>query len=150
VPVVKTPDERGPLGAWAYETRVRLELSVEAVAAAIPQPVNPATIRKAEGESRNMSRPLWRQLTAHYARIAREQGVTISQPPTYGDVPAPADQAALIAQISALVEELRLTRLEQTEWNRGVTEALALLAQRLPLPAPTDGPEPVPSSGARR
>jgi hypothetical protein len=143
---VKTPEERGELGAWAYETRVRLDLSVEAVAAGLPRPLNPATIRKAEGDSRNMSRPLWRALTTFYKEAARRKGVQIAQPPTFAGLPTATDQSDLARAIqsqadaiNALVDVLRPI-VEEAETREARLRALEL-AVALLAPQPDEVPQ---------
>lgn len=143
VPPVKTPEERGPLGAWAYETRDQLGLSVEQVVYALPKRPNPATLRKAESNSSDMSRPLWRALVAYYQRMARERGVPIDPPPLFGDERAPTgDLAAALARqtaaIEALVAELREARLDRARLE-GVERAVATLVE---ASLPTGGASP--------
>jgi hypothetical protein len=118
VATVKTPEERGPLGAWAYDSRDRLDISPEQVVELLGK-YDTSTIRKAEGNSEAMSRPLWRALTQLYARLASERSVTLDAMPTFGEAEqATGDQAALAAAINALVAELQAARTE-----RAMTEA---------------------------
>lgn len=97
---VKTPEERGPLGAWAYDSRDRLDISPEQVVELLGK-YDTSTIRKAEGNSEAMSRPLWRALTQLYARLASERSVTLDAMPTFGEVDqATGDQSDLITALN--------------------------------------------------
>lgn len=145
-----TPEERGPQAAWAYASRDLLGISPEQVVELLGR-YNPATIRKAETNDRHMSRPIWRALTALYPRLAHERGIAIPIPPLVatGTRGGTSDQTALIAAISTLVEELRLSRLEQAAWNQGVQETLAQLGSR-GFAAPTGDPAGEPREVAPR
>lgn len=104
VGAVKTPEERGELAWWAYRTGRALELSAEQIAHETGRDVG--TIRKAESDSRNMSRPLLRDLDELYRRVARERGVAIDRPPDPSAAAAPGEDAvaaAIRAQTDALV-----------------------------------------------
>lgn len=107
---VKTPEERGPLGAWAYDSRDRLGLSVEQVAVALPRPVNPATIRKAEADSKDMSKPLWRALTTFYREVAKERNVALDALPAVAPEPpvqtTTADLMRVISSQAAAIDRL--------------------------------------------
>lgn len=62
---MKTPEERGPIGAWAYRARGEAGLSVEQVAdrlAAKGEAVHPATIRGIEGGTKRPGARLLRLL----------------------------------------------------------------------------------------
>lgn len=128
---MKSPEERGPLGAWAYETRVILDLSPEAVVRRLPvpssgRPYDPATLRKAEADSRHMSGPLWRALTALYPMIARERGVSIAPHPVDRRERAAPDPATdLAAAIRDLTAELAVIRREREAWAQGVVRLLS-------------------------
>lgn len=101
MPTVKSPEERGPLAAWAYESRTSLDLSPEAVVHALGK-YNPATIRKAEADSKDMSAPLWRSLVALYSRLARDKSITLAPVPISAGLPQPAgDLNALIRALEA-------------------------------------------------
>lgn len=98
VPGVKTPAERGPFGAWAAETRDRLDLAAETVAEAISY--DDSTLRKVEGGSAPASRRMRRELPAYYRRIAAEKGVTIDPPPTEEPPASPTgDLTALLVKL---------------------------------------------------
>lgn len=66
-----------------------------------------------------------------------------------GDTTALGDVPELVAAIRDLVEEMRLARQEQAEWNRGVQDVLAAIGARVRA-APTGDLEPVPRAGAPR
>jgi hypothetical protein len=115
----KTDAEVGPLGVWAYNTRVTLDLSVEGVIAALPTDYHPATLRKIEGGSAPPGSRMWRELWNLYSRLAEEGGVPIDpQPRLRPEAPEATETpdalvAALrdqTAAINALVEEMRLAR----------------------------------------
>lgn len=102
-------------GDWAYDARQSLGLSADAVAKDLGY--DRTTIVRAEGRQR--SRQVERKLPALYARLAREQGITL--PPAPGEKSAPTlpspDLAALIAAmtrqtnaVTDLLEELRAER----------------------------------------
>jgi hypothetical protein len=58
-------------------------------------------------------------------------------------------EAALVAAIRELVEELRLSRLEQAQWNKGVQDVLAVIGARVSA-SPTGDREREPlASGPR-
>lgn len=112
MPTVKTPEERGAVATWAYDARRALDLSPEAVVHRLGA-YNAATIRKAESDSKNMSRPLWRALVKLYGEVAQEKGTAVRPAPMVGMDPTPAasgDIASLVAAISDLVTEMRLAR----------------------------------------
>lgn len=130
---MKSPDERGPLAAWAYDARVRLNLSPEAVVKELGR-YNAATIRKAETADRHMSRPLWRALTDLYPRIAHGRGITIPIPPGHTgmsgrDNPSTPDVSALVIAIGAQTDAInrlidRLDSLASDAIRDGVMDAL--------------------------
>lgn len=146
---MKSPEERGPLAAWAYEARVKLNLSPESVVQELGR-YNPATIRKAETLDRHMSRPLWRALTALYPHIAHEKGIAIPIPPGHmagagaGDTQlAPAAYLARLEDLVGLVGLLVKQNADlmaavglapQTSEARAALEAwVESTASRLPL-----------------
>ena len=68
---MKTPAERGPIGAWAYEARADADLSVEQVAdqlARMGNPIKPASIRGVESGTKKPSRRLLRALSELYGK----------------------------------------------------------------------------------
>lgn len=110
----KSDAEVGPLGVWAYNTRDALDLSVEAVIAALPTTYNPATLRKVEGGSSRPGSRMWRELRTLYTRMADERAVAIEdQPPLNPErSEAPAGDASLAAAFRALADELQAWRLQ--------------------------------------
>jgi hypothetical protein len=130
---VKSADERGPIGAWAYEARVEHDLSVEQVIEALPTRYHPATLRKVESGSAKPGRRMLRELALLYG----------SEPPGASASPPPDDLAASIRE---LAEAIRQERAERVEWERSVVEVVRELAQAL---SQRDDPEPVPPASAR-
>jgi transcriptional regulator with XRE-family HTH domain len=66
---MKTPAERGPIGAWAYTARTAVELTVEEVAdqlRARGHAVHPATLRGIEGGTKKPGRALLAGLSEIY------------------------------------------------------------------------------------
>ena len=66
---MKTPEERGPIGAWAYTARSDQGLSVEEVADRLHErgvAVSPATLRGIEGGSKKPGRALLGALAELY------------------------------------------------------------------------------------
>ena len=133
---MKSPAERGPVGAWAYEARTDADLSVEEVVARLERTgngVSAATIRGVEGGSKKPSRRLLRALAKVYGLPAPGDMATTGDG---GDTAVPG-LADLIGSISALVEEIRATRRERADLEERV---LALeLAARLRGSSPDGG-----------
>lgn len=107
---MKDPQERGPLSTWLYESRVLLNLSPEGAVALVGR-YSASTIRKAESDNDDVSRPLWRALTTLYVRLAGERGIALPPMPTHGwrgDIEAgtPAGQLGVPADLSALYDRL--------------------------------------------
>ena len=66
---MKTPEERGPIGAWAYTARVDAGMSVEEVAEQLRGrgvAVHPASLRGVEGGSKKPGRALLSALAELY------------------------------------------------------------------------------------
>lgn len=104
----KTDADRGPLGAWAYRTRDLLDLSSEAVAAALG--VHDGTIRKIEGGSnREPSAHLLRALYGFYLERAetRERPLAIEPPPGLLPEANQPVESDLTSALRDLVLELR-------------------------------------------
>lgn len=101
MPGVKTPEQRGVIGAWAYQARQEADLSVEQVAAAITdmgQSVSTATIRGIESGSKKPGAKLLRSLGK----------VLASTPPDAAAIRS--DESDLAAAIRELTAELRDAR----------------------------------------
>ncbi len=154
----KSDAEVGPLGVWAYNTRDALDLSVEAVIAALPTTYSTATLRKVEGGSSRPGVRMWRELANLYTALAAEKGVDIESQPRLGPEPAEATQTpdalvlALVAQteaISALATEIRLARAEELVTREEMMRALAALAGGRVLPRTPAEAEPGTPVGAR-
>lgn len=95
---VKTPEERGAIGAWAYEARDRLGLSVEQVIERLPTRYHPATLRKVEGGSAKAGRRMLRELADLYVSVGREARVAVLAPPGQKETdPSTKGEAGLIA-----------------------------------------------------
>lgn len=112
---VKTPEERGPLAAWLYESRLEVDLSPEAVVDRLGR-YDAGTIRKADSDSKNVSRPLWRALTKLYLEVAQEKGKVLAPAPLMGGaesgdpgttLPGSPD---LVSLVHSLVAELQADR----------------------------------------
>lgn len=136
----KSDAERGPFGAWAYNTRTALDLSVEAVIAALPTTYHPATLRKAEGGTVPPGTRMWRELGNLYLKRAEERHVPIDPQPRMGPEPAGATEstdalvAALTAQteaINALVGRLDVLTAGQVTSAGEMMRALGILGGRL-------------------
>jgi len=72
VAAVKSPAERGPIGAWAYESRTEADLSVPAVIEQLARRgvrVTEATLRGIEGGSKKPGRRLLRELASIYGSV---------------------------------------------------------------------------------
>lgn len=134
MPPVKTPEERGPAAWWAYSTRDRIDMSVEQVVAELPTPTHTSTLRKAEGDSRNMSRRLLRELGDLYRREYRKRELDYTEPPG-GEAlrSAPGDIPALVRAISDLVTEMRLARDRDQDAAAAILKAAEALGS-LPRP----------------
>jgi hypothetical protein len=153
MPPVKTPEERGPTAWWAYRTRDVLDLSVEQVVSRLPTKTDESTLRKAEGDSRHMSRRLLRELGDLYRREFRVRG----REGDYQEPPGPesrrsdvGDLPALVRAINDLVEEMRLARLAQSEWTAGVQDVLAAALESREPASPTNGLEGGHREGAQQ
>lgn len=138
--------ERGPLGAWAYNTRDSLGLSVEQVAEALPSKPHPATLRKLEGRNGRAGRVLIRELDALYRATAREKNLSVSGPPVGGkpvvdqsDVAAAIDRQTEVMRL--LVEELRTSRNEPPAWVDALVAALGASPAALGTEASGGRPE---------
>lgn len=111
---MKSPAERGPTGAWAYEARADADLSVEAVVerlARVGVPVTAATLRGIEGGSKQPSRRLLRALADVYGRPVpgdKSEGAA-------GETTMPAALASLASAVSDLAAELRESRRERAD-----------------------------------
>lgn len=120
---MKTPEQRGPVGAWAYDARIDAELSPELVSerlAIAGVEVTPATIRGIESGNKKPSRQLLKALSALYG----------SHPPVR-DAGEPHDLVAAIsvqaAALQALADELRAWRTE----DRAELRRLGLIVEQL-------------------
>src|SRR6185369_13757403 len=129
----KSDAEVGPIGVWAYDSRIALDMKVEGVVARLPGQTNPATLRKIEGGSGKPSPRLWGELAKLYRRVADEKGVTLEPQPRLRPDNVPADQdgdtGALVGAVRELVDEIRAdradrqaARAERLEWEHGLLE----------------------------
>lgn len=141
----KTDAERGPLGAWSYNTMVELGLSAEQIAMRAGK--SAGHIRKIMGGSeRDPSARVLRSIHHYFMEVgaAADPPIPVDRPPglepddnragTEGDTPAvPAAYLAridaLIAQMAEVVEELRAARqgADATETRLRALEAAAKL-----------------------
>jgi len=149
----------GPLGVWAYNTRDALDLSVEAVVAALPTHYHPATLRKVEGGSAQPGSRMWRELGNFYVRVAEERQVPIDTQPRLRPEPTTATEtpdplvAAIMAQteaINALVRELALSRAAQVEATEVAFRALGALVAPPDPPGTPHETEPEAHAGTGR
>jgi transcriptional regulator with XRE-family HTH domain len=139
---MKTPAERGTIGAWAYQARDDAGLSVPQVLEQLTArgaAVTDSTIRGIEGGSKKPGRRLLRELAATYGSV----------PPGAPDEP-PAALADLVSAIGELVEEIRQERAARVKWERGLAGALQELVELVRPRAPSADPAPQPRAGARR
>jgi transcriptional regulator with XRE-family HTH domain len=120
---VKTPAERGPIGAWAYTARTAAELTVEDVADRLRDrghAVHPATIRGIEGGTKKPGRALLTGLSDLY-------GV---HPPA-DEKPDVLDQDSIVAALDRQTALLERLVLALTPGTRGPTlETPALLREQ--------------------
>lgn len=132
----KSPAEVGPLGVWAYDSRDALDLSVEAVVAALPTTYHPATLRKVEGGSARPGTRMWRELGNLYAKVAAEKGVALDPQPRLTPEPLEPTEtpdalvAALQAQTAAISELVAALRDDSLEVRLRVLEAVVLPRER--------------------
>ena len=155
----KSDAEVGPLGVWAYDTRDALDLSVEAVVAALPTAYHPATLRKVEGGSARPGTRMWRELAAYYGRVAQEKGIDLEPQPRLRPEPLEATEtadpvalairdqtAAIVAAIEAQGEQ-QARAMEVLAETLGATFAqLAASLERTPGGS-SDEPEGRPVAG---
>lgn len=122
----KSDAERGPLGAWAYNTRDLLSLSVPDVLARLPSTYTEPTLRKVEGGSARPGRRMWRELRTLYQQVASDAGMTIDFQPPLDPEPEHAGppEPDLAAALTALTQELTAVREERRAWMRGVVAVL--------------------------
>ena len=116
---MKTPEQRGPIGAWAYEARDAASLSPEQVVERLALAgieVRSSTIRGIESGNKQPGRQLLRALAGVYG----------SKPPTTtGDPEPPADLAAAINALVAALDADREERLALTRAIAALAESLA-------------------------
>ena len=96
---MKTPEERGPVGAWAYTARQDAELSVEEVTDRLGMrgvSVSPATLRGIEGGSKRPGRVLLSALSEIY-------GV---HPPSLNGTKTAGEYAEIVAAIDRQTEAM--------------------------------------------
>ena len=147
----KSDAEKGPLGAWAYHTRLLLQAS--SVDAATAAGIKDTYLRKIEGGSqREPARRTVFDLWQFYRRLGQAQSVPVEYPPPeWRGAPtlvqiAPAGDLA--TAITALVAELQLWRTEdrgriaKLEATVEVLAARALDPQGTPGRAVLDVPDP--------
>jgi transcriptional regulator with XRE-family HTH domain len=118
---LKTPEERGAIGAWAYETRDRLGLSVEQVVERLPTRYHPATLRKIEGGSAKAGRRMLRELAELYLAEGKARGIAVIGPPGSRQDESGDDVAAAIRDQTKAIET-------QTAVMRDLLVALTVLA----------------------
>jgi hypothetical protein len=145
---IKSPDERGRVGAWAYTARMDADLSGDQVVEQLARRgvrVHPATIRGIEGGTKSASRRLIRELASIYKVDPPTEAPPISEGGGDAATLLAAFRDALLEQTRALAEvrlELREARRTAEEERGVIAEILARLEARLEL-----GTEPA-SNGA--
>ena len=136
---MKSPAERGRVGAWAYEARADADLSVEAVVerlARAGQPVAAATLRGIEGGSKQPSRRLLKALAGVYGRPVpgdNMAGDVLTTSPAITDYLSRID--SLVATVTELVGELRATRQDRDDLLERVGALEAAARLRVPSSA---------------
>lgn len=159
---VKTPAERGLIGAWAYESRTQADLSVPEVVDRLARRgvrVTEATLRGIEGGSKKPGRRLMRELAAIYGSTPPGESAPEAQyldlGPLYDRLDRQATTidalAASIAQLAAAistgagevgtVSEMR-QRLATIEEALPDLVAFARRGESAPAPRPSDAPTP--------
>lgn len=118
--MAKTDEERGAFGAWAYNTRDSLHLSVEQVIDRLPTKWSAATLRKAEAGPNPPGRGMIRELWQFYRAEGVRQGVTVPPPPSL------TPKGAMAEDRDELVSAIR----EQTAALNRLVGLLAPLAAR--------------------
>lgn len=114
---VKTDEERGPFGAWAFRTRAMLDpLTVEQVARALSY--SAPSLRKVESGAVTPSRRMLRDLPDYYRSVAADRGVAIDAPPPADETPV-TDLSALVAATAAFTAavDLQTQKLDRV-WER--------------------------------
>ena len=141
--MAKTDEEREPFGAWAYNTRDALGLSVEQVAERLPTKPSPSTLRKAEAGPTLPGRGLMRDLWQLYRQLGIERGVTVPPPPSLmtksGKVEERDDLVSAIREQTTAINRLvgLLAPLAARGLGLGAAEAEAIArAAGVPLDAP--------------
>ena len=133
---MKSPAERGRIGAWAYEARQDADLSVEEVQERLLRAghqVTTATLRGVESGSKQPSRRLLRALATVYGKAVPGEQIPTETP----DPLVTALQAQTLA-LTALVDELRQWRSEDRVKLAAVERTAEQLVARL-LPVSEDG-----------
>lgn len=129
---MKTPEERGPVGAWIVRERERLNLSVEEVIERLAdqgQPVSASYMRGIEAGRRPSSRVVHALEALFGSRVPAEKQAAASIDTLV------AMLAAQTAAINELVVELRLGR----EAAGGIQEGSRRVAERLAIDQPLGG-----------
>lgn len=132
---MKTPAERGAIGAWAYAARQHSELSVEEVTERLRLrgvSVHPATLRGIEGGTKKPGRALLTGLSDIYG-MAPPVERQVTEFSDLGDlVRATERQADAIERLTAVLEVFITSQAGQTqvppEALRAIAEAEADLA----------------------
>ena len=111
---VLTDAERGPLGAWAYNTRTLLQVSDVQVAERAG--VSAPTIRKVEGGKSKPSARLLFEMARYYREVGERQRLPVEPPPgvTAEATTPPGDLATAIRELTT---ELRDSREERQRYE---------------------------------
>lgn len=138
---VKTPEQRGVIGAWAYRSRQETDLTPDQVVERLRAEgyaVTASTIRGVEGGSKKPS-----------ARLRRLLGKVYGSEPPGSTEPDSADLTSAIAAMTALAEEMRDAMAEQRALTRAVVRVAEVLAGLRLGPEERETLEPVVRGGTR-
>lgn len=123
---MKSPSQRGVIGAWAYQARQELGLSVEQVAARVSdagQQVSPATIRGIEAGTKKPAARLLRLLAQALESTAPGHEPETQQPGPSLDVARLFDAFAQALEVQArYLTQIEDLRTEMAEARRTAEE----------------------------
>lgn len=149
---VKTAEERGPLSAWVFESREKLEtISAEQVADTIG--IHVSQIRKLEagGPTYVASRRLQREVPALLLRLAKDRGIVLDPPPVPVEPPDQAtDLVAAIRDQTRVMADLVVELRRQAEGQQAFLRELVATAVGQSARDRQDDPaSPSPAGAAR-
>lgn len=145
----KSDAERGPLGAWAYNTRDLIGLSVAEVLKRLPTQYSEPTLRKIEGGSSKPGRRMWREMRTLYQEVAAAADIVIDYQPQLEPEPDHAPPSPdLAAALMALAVELKAMREERVEMQARVRFLEGAVANLTPQADATSPERSVPHGTA--